>query len=102
MAMLVRAVSLWRLLLAFEVGSLELGGFLAEVESGRFGVEVLELCPKLWWGLHLPLEHLVLGDSTAMSGAAALGGDFLDASDSLACWYDGASGMGISPWYAGR
>ena len=29
---------------SFEVGSLELEGFLAEVESGHFGVDVLELC----------------------------------------------------------
>ena len=29
----------------FEVGSLEQEGFLAEVESRCFGVEVLELCP---------------------------------------------------------
>ena len=29
----------------FEVGPLEQEGFLAEVESGHFRVEVLELCP---------------------------------------------------------
>ena len=33
-----------------EVGSLEQEGFLAEVEYGCFGVEVLELCPELQWG----------------------------------------------------
>ena len=33
---------------SFGAGSLELEGFLAEVESGHFGVDVLELCPELW------------------------------------------------------
>ena len=81
----------------FDIGSLELEGFLAEVESGCFGVEVLELHPKLWWRSPLLLEHLVLGDSAGGSGVATLGGDCLDASGSLACQYEGAGGMGISP-----
>ena len=33
-------------------------GFLADVESGCFRVEVLELCPKPRWGPLLLLEHL--------------------------------------------
>ena len=58
------------------------------------GVEVLELRPKLWWGLLLLPEHLALGDSVVV---AALGGDCLDTSGSLAYRYEGASGTGISP-----
>ena len=33
---------------SFRTGSLELEGFLAEVESGHFGVYVFELRPELW------------------------------------------------------
>ena len=75
---------------------------MTEVESGHFGVEVLELHPELWWGLLLSPECLALEDSVGMLGATALGGDCLDASGLLACRYKGASSMGISPWYAGR
>ena len=86
----------------FKVGSLEMEGFLAEVESGRFGVEVLELCPKLQWGLPLLLEHLVLGGTTGGLGVTILGEDCSVTSGSLDCQYEGAGGTGISPWYAGR
>ena len=70
MATLVRAMSLGRPLLA--VGSLELEGFLAEVESGHFGVEVLELHPELWLGPPWLLECVVLEDS--MGGSPPLVG----------------------------
>ena len=76
---------------------MELEDFLAEVESGHFGVEVLELCPELWWGPPLLLERLVLGDSTDGLEVAALGGDCFIASGSLACQYEGARSTGISP-----
>ena len=33
---------------SFKASSLELEGFLAEVESGHFGVDVLEPHPELW------------------------------------------------------
>ena len=33
---------------SFGTCSLELEGFLAEVETGHFGVYVFELCPELW------------------------------------------------------
>ena len=69
----------------FEAGPLELEGFLAEVESGHFGVDVLELCPKLQWGPPLPPERLILGDSTDGLGVAALGGDRFIALGCLAC-----------------
>ena len=54
---------------------MELEGFLAEVELGCFGVDMLELRPELQWGPPLPPEHLVLGDSKDRLGVAALGGD---------------------------
>ena len=79
-----------------EVGSLKQEGFLAEVESGHFGVEVLELRPELWWGPPLLLEHLVLRDSTDRLGIITLGGGCFITSGSLACWYEGAGGTGIS------
>ena len=69
----------------FEVGSLGWEGFLAEVESGRSGVEVLELHPDPHWGPLLLLERLALGDSAGVSEAAALCGDCLVAVDSLTC-----------------
>ena len=50
----------------FDVGSLGQEGFLAEVESGHFGVEVLELCPNPHWEPLLLLEHLALGDSAGV------------------------------------
>ena len=81
---------------------MELEGFLAEVESGHFGVEVLELCPEPHWDPHLPLKCLALVDSAGVSEAVALCGDCLVTSGSLACQYDGAGGMEISPWNAGR
>ena len=55
-----------------EVGSLGQEGFLAKVEPGCFGVEVLELHPDPHWGLLLLLEHLALGDSAGLSEAATL------------------------------
>ena len=61
-------------------------GFLAKVESGCFGVEVLELRPDPRWGLLLLLERLALGDSTGVSEAATLGGDCLITAGSLTCW----------------
>ena len=61
-------------------------GFLADMESGHFRVEVLELRPVPHRGLLLLLECLVLGDSTDMSGAAAMHGDCLAATSSLSCW----------------
>ena len=60
-------------------------GFLADVESGHFGVEVLELHLEPHWGPLLLLEHLALGDSTGVSEAAALCGDCLVATGSLTC-----------------
>ena len=86
----------------FKVGSLEQEGFLAEVESGHFGVEVLELRPELRWGPPFPLECLVLGDPIDGLEVAALGGDCFITSGSLACWYKGVGGAGISPQYTGR
>ena len=68
-----------------EAGPLELEGFLAEVELGHFGVDVLELRPKLQWGPPLLPEHLVLGDSTGRLGVAALGGDCFVTLGCLAC-----------------
>ena len=56
----------------FKVGSLGQKGFLAKVESGHFGVEVLELRPNPHWGPLLLLECLALGDSTGVSEATAL------------------------------
>ena len=47
MAMLVRATTSERLVLFLQDCSLELEGFLAEIESGLFGVDVLEPQPKL-------------------------------------------------------
>ena len=69
----------------FEVGSLEQEGFLAEVESGCFRVEVLELHPEPHWGLLFLLECLALGDSTGVSEAATLCGDCLVTMGSLTC-----------------
>ena len=67
------------------VDSLGQEGFLADVESGRFGVEVLELCLEPHWGLLLLLEHLALGNSTCVSEAATLCGDCLITASSLTC-----------------
>ena len=47
MATLARAAILGRLFCSFGAGSLELEGFLAEVESGHFRVDVLEPHPEL-------------------------------------------------------
>ena len=58
---------------------------MAEVESGPFGVEVLELHPKPRWGLPLLLERLALGDSAGVSEAATLCGDCLVTVGSLTC-----------------
>ena len=60
-------------------------GFLADVESGHFGVEVLELHPVPHRGPLLLLERLVLGDSTDVSIAAALCEDCWAATGSLLC-----------------
>ena len=86
----------------FKVGSLELEGFLSEIESMHFGVEVLELCPEPLWGPPLPPECLVLGDSTDGLGVTAPGGDCFVTLGCLACQYEGAGGTGISPQYTGR
>ena len=67
------------------VDSLEQKGFLADVESGCFRVEVLELCPEPCEGPPLLLEHLALGDSTDVSGAATLCRDHLVTASSLTC-----------------
>ena len=48
-------------------------------------MEVLELHPEPRGALPLLLEHLVLGDSMAMSRAAALCGDCLAVAGSLLC-----------------
>ena len=68
------------------VGSLGQEGFLADVESGCFGVEVLELHPEPHEGPPLLLECLALGDSKDVSGATTLCGDCLVAAGSLTCW----------------
>ena len=60
-------------------------GFLVDVESGNFGVEMLELCLEPCWGPLLLLEHLALGDSAGTSEAATLCGDCLVATSSLTC-----------------
>ena len=60
--------------------------FLVDIESGHFGVEVLELCPEPRWGLLLLLECLALGDSAGAYEAAALCGDCLVTTGSLTCW----------------
>ena len=57
-----------------------------DVESGCFGVEVLELCPKPCWGPLLLLECLALGDSAGASEAPTLFGDCLVTAGSLTCW----------------
>ena len=67
------------------VDSLGQEGFLADIESGCFRVEVLELCPEPHGGPLLLLEHLALGDSTGVSEAAALCGDCLVTAGSLTC-----------------
>ena len=69
-----------------EVESLGQEGFLVDVESGHFRVEVLELCLEPHEGPPLLLEHLALGDSTDVSGAAILCGDCLVATGFLTCW----------------
>ena len=84
----------------FGVDSWGRGGVLANMESGCFGVEVLESHPVPRRGPLLLLEHLVLEDSMDMSRAAALCGDYLTAAGSLL--WDGAGGMGISSWKVGR
>ena len=56
-----------------------------DIESVRFGVEVLELHLEPHWGQLLLLEHLALGDSAGVSEAAALCGDCLVAAGSLTC-----------------
>ena len=68
------------------VDSLGQESFLADVESGHFGVEVLELCPEPHGGPLLLLVHLALGDSTDVSRATALCGDCLVAAGSLTFW----------------
>ena len=85
MAALVRVLGLWRLCLIIRVDSLEQEGFLADVESGRFGVEVLELRPEPCWGLLLLLECIALGDSAGAFKTAALCGDCLVPTGSLTC-----------------
>ena len=55
------------------------------MDLGHFAVEVLEPCPVPHGGPLLLLEHLVFGDSMAMSGAAALCGDCLAVASSLLC-----------------
>ena len=67
------------------VDSLGQEGFLADVESRHFRVEVLELCPEPRGGPLLLLEHLALGDSTGLSEAATLCGDCLVTAGSLTC-----------------
>ena len=67
------------------VESLGQEGFLADVESGHFRIEVLELRPEPHWGPLLLLERLALGDSAGVSEAAALCGDCLVADGSLTC-----------------
>ena len=68
------------------VDSLGQEDFLVDVESGCFGVEVLELCPEPQCGPLLLLERLALGDSTGVSEAAAMCGDCLVTTGSLTCW----------------
>ena len=58
----------------FEVGSLELEGFLAEVVTGHFGV------------CHWSVWCMVLGHSMDGLGAAALGEDCFITLGCLACW----------------
>ena len=67
------------------VDSLGQEGFLVDVESGHFGVEVLEPHLEPHWGLLLLLECLALGDSAGMSEDATLCGDRLVAAGSLTC-----------------
>ena len=83
--MLVRAVGLWRLRLVIRVESLGQEGFFVDMELGHFRVEVLELHPEPHEGPPLLLERLALGDSTDVSGAAALCGDCLVTAGSLTC-----------------
>ena len=68
------------------VDSLGQEGFLVDVESGHFGVEVLELRLEPHGGPLLLLECLAFGDSTDVAGAAALCGDCLVTAGSLTCW----------------
>ena len=56
-----------------------------DVESGHFGVEVLELHLEPCWGPLLLLEHLALGDSGSVPEAATLCGDCLVTMASLTC-----------------
>ena len=67
------------------VDSLGQEGFLADMELGHFGVEVLELCLEPHEGPPLLLEHLALGHSTDISRAATLCRDCLVAAGSLTC-----------------
>ena len=69
-----------------KVKSLGQEGFLVDVESAHFRVDVLELHPEPQEGPSLLLECLALGDSTDISRAAALCGDCLVAASSLTCW----------------
>ena len=55
------------------------------MESGHLGVEVFELCPEPCGASALLLEHLVLGNSATVLGAASLHGDCLAATGSLLC-----------------
>ena len=55
------------------------------MESGRLGVEVLEPHPVPHRDPLLLLERLVLGDSMAVSEAAALCADYLAVAGSLLC-----------------
>ena len=68
-----------------EASPLELEGFLVEVESGCFRVDMLELRPEPRLGLPLPPERLVLGNSTGGLGVTALGGDCFVTLGCLAC-----------------
>ena len=56
-----------------------------DMESGHFGVEVLELHPEPRKGPSMLLEHLALGDSVDVSRAATLCGDCLVTASSLTC-----------------
>ena len=76
----------------FEVGPLELEGFLVEVELGHFRIDVLELHPEPWWGPPLPPEHLALGYSTGVLGVTALGGDCFT---SWAAWPTGRKELAV-------
>ena len=72
--------------------SLEHEVFLAVVESGHLGVDVVELR----WVLSFLLVWVVSLDSTGTSEAVTFSGDSLVASGPLAWWYEGAGRGGIS------